>query len=421
MHARFSTVLRILLVLQIACGATTRYSGPPMPVTTIDHEPFSILLSRYVTPAGGVDYGRWKASNDVQALDAYLGRLTSASPDSRPELFPTTAAALSYWVNLYNAIVIREVLRRWPLDSVRDVTPTLTSRWIAGKGFFYDLRFDVAGKRMNLRDLENAVIRDRFGDARIHFAINCASASCPTIGMDSFTPGDLEPRLELATLAFVNQPANVAVDHGRRTVTLSKIFEWYREDFQKHARSRRIGKGHVLDFVAHYGRGSLRRELETAIRGGYRVGYFAYDWSVNATTQRAPAKLRTTVEALVGTPWPAIGFTRLSGEALEIGALRGKTVVVDLWASYCRPCRAQLLELAALARDRPELVVVAVSLDDEQAPALALIRELKLDGATERIQFAHDPDQRAMGAPLHIGSLPSTIVVGPDGVVIPGL
>jgi thiol-disulfide isomerase/thioredoxin len=265
------------------------------------------------------------------------------------------------------------------------------------------------------------VIRDRFGDARIHFAINCASASCPTIGMDSFTPGDLEPRLELATVAFVNQPANVAVDHGRRTVTLSKIFEWYREDFQKHARSRRLGNGRVLDFVAHYGRGPLQRDLETAIRGGYRVGYFEYDWSVNSTTAGAPAKLRTTVEALVGKPWPAIGFTRLSGEALEIGSLRGKIVVVDLWASYCRPCRAQLVELAALARDRPEVVVVAVSLDDEQAPASALIRELKLDAATERIQFAHDPDQRAMGAPLHIGSLPSTIVVGPDGVVMPGL
>lgn len=402
-----------LLGFLLACGGVnTRYSAPEGPITAVDHRALSALLGRYVSDAGAVDYEAWKASAaDVAALDRYLGQLTAASPDSHPALFATAAARLSYWINLYNAVVIREVLRRWPLESVRDVEPTLTSKWIRGKGFFYDLRFSVAGDTLNLRDLENKIIRDRFEDARIHFAINCASASCPVIGADSFEPGDLEARLEAATAAFVNQPGNVRVDEVGRAIRLSKIFEWYRGDFERDARARRMGNGRLIDFVRHYARGELRRRLDRAIERRWKLAFLDYDWSVNSGEATA---LATSNPALVGKPLPALELALADGTSISTASLRGKPLVLDFWASYCKPCRKKLPELADLAERRGDLQIIAVSLDDDPARARAFAREL---GVAGRLAIAFDPEQRSMEAPLAIRSLPGLIVVGADGVV----
>jgi len=163
-----------------SCRAVQHFESPAQPVSEIDHADYQSLLAAYVSGEGRVDYQRWKDSpNDVARLDRYVAALASAPPDVRPELYAGKPERLSYWLNLYNSIVLREVIRRYPIDSVNEVMPTATSFLKQGKGFFYDLHYQVGSREMNLLEIENEIIRGRFQDARIHFALNCASNSCP--------------------------------------------------------------------------------------------------------------------------------------------------------------------------------------------------------------------------------------------------
>ena len=256
-----------------ACGGHTvqSFAPPASPVTAISNDDYQSLLAKYVGDNGKVDYGRWKDdAADVRALDGYLSTLTNATPDTRPELFQTPTDKLSYWINLYNAVVLREILRRWPVDSV------------TGKGFFYDLEFSVGGRPMNLHDIENKILRAQFNDARIHFAINCGSSSCAVLPKDAFNSPKLEEQLERATSQFINDGKNVVVDDAKKQVVMSKLFEWYADDFiaftKKRTKSKDAG---VVDFALLYATGPLATKLKEAKAKSYRVAFNDYDWNVN--------------------------------------------------------------------------------------------------------------------------------------------
>src|SRR4051794_29316384 len=113
-----SATLAVALTCAVgACGGPTvqSFAPPPAPVTAISNADYQALLAKYVGDNGKVDYGRWKDNKaDVRALDGYLSTLTNATPDTRPDLFKTPTEKLSYWINLYNAVVLREIIRRWP-------------------------------------------------------------------------------------------------------------------------------------------------------------------------------------------------------------------------------------------------------------------------------------------------------------------
>jgi hypothetical protein len=268
-----------------ACGGSQAqtFAPPATPVTAISNDAYEVLLTKYVGDNGKVDYARWKDSAaDVHTLDAYLSTLTHATPDTRPELFTTPTDRLSYWINLYNALVLREILRRWPLDSVTDVKINATSYVKNGKGFFYDLELVVGGQAMNLHDIENKILRAQFKDARIHFAINCGSSSCALLPRDAFDTEKLEAQLESASVHFVNDGKNVSVDDAKKEVVLSKLFEWYADDFIAFAKQRaRLKEAGVVDFVLLYATEPLSAHLEEAKAKGYRVVFSDYDWNVN--------------------------------------------------------------------------------------------------------------------------------------------
>lgn len=267
-----------------ACGSQVQAYGPPKtPVTSIDNGGYQALLDKYVGENGKVDYAKWKDdAGDVAALDDYLSKLTSATPDSRPELFKSQPEKLSYWINLYNAIVLREIIRRWPLDSVTDVRVNATSFIKTGKGFFYDLEIVVGGERMNLYDIENKIIRAQFNDARIHFAINCGSTSCPLLRKDAFDPEKLEGQLQEASTTFVNDGKNVVVDDAKKRVVMSKIFDWYEKDFVAFTKQRAGAKdASLVDFALLYAKEPLKTKLEAARANRWSVAFLDYDWNVN--------------------------------------------------------------------------------------------------------------------------------------------
>jgi hypothetical protein len=249
------------------------------PEDGFSHAAFERLLQEYVTPQGEVDYTRWQNSEgDRSKLGSYLAAVSRFSPDSTPDRFPARNDALAYWIYGYNAYVIKSVLDRWPLSSVTDVKAPLEA--VKGLGFFYQLRFSFGGEYLSLFAVENQKIRARFQDARIHFVLNCASASCPVIRTELPTGDELEALMTLAAEEFVNSPANVSVDHNRKTVVLSSIFKWFKRDFINDLRARgRPSERGLIDYVATLARGPLQDDLERA--GGYKIEFRDYDWDVN--------------------------------------------------------------------------------------------------------------------------------------------
>jgi Protein of unknown function, DUF547 len=226
------------------------------------------LIDRYSVDDGdSVDYAAWQAStDDMQALDDFIALIGRISPGNHPELFETAGDARRYWINAYNALVLDSVLDYWPLDSVRDVEVSLTSRIVSGKGFFYDREFLVGGESINLVDLEDQVLEE-LADPRLHFALNCASDSCPVLRASDWS----EAELERAARDFINDPDNVAVEDGR--LYLSRIFKWYKKDFPRD----------IVAYLRNYADARLETELDAAAKNDYPVRYRDYDWSLNGS------------------------------------------------------------------------------------------------------------------------------------------
>ena len=255
-------------------------SPPPgFPDDGFSHESFESLLRQYTDIDGRVDYEDWHRSPEsVAGLHAYLAAVSAYSPDNAPQRFSSPNDALVYWIQAYNAYVIKAVLDHWPLDSVTDVKAPIEV--VNGMGFFYRQRYSFGGRYYSLLKVENGIIRKRHRDARIHFVLNCASDSCPVLRPELPVGAELETLLATAAAEFVADPGNVAIDHSSKTVTLSRIFKWFRKDFinDLHRRGLPANNG-LVDYVASVAPESLRKELAGA--NDYDVRFFEYDWSLN--------------------------------------------------------------------------------------------------------------------------------------------
>lgn len=230
------------------------------------NETFIRLVTKYLNEDGDkIDYAAWKESpGDLQALDEQVALLARVSPKSDPDQFPTPATRRSYWINTYNTLVLQAVLEYWPLESVQDVKISVSSRLVPGKGFFYDRKVIVGGKKTNLYKLEKEVLKTQ-KDPRLHFAFNCASTSCPVLKPWEWT----DEQLDQAGREFINNEHNVRVEDG--AVTISSIFKWYKKDFPRD----------LLVYLQQYAEPVLKQELQTAHEGKYRIRYETYDWSLN--------------------------------------------------------------------------------------------------------------------------------------------
>lgn len=249
------------------------------PLGGFSHEAFEELLGRYVNSKGNVDYAAWhESAGDRALLDRYLAAVSRFSPAGSPERFAKRSEQLAYWLYAYNAYVIRSVLENWPLQSVTDVKAPIEV--VKGIGFFYRQRFLFGGEALSLYAVEHKKILATYRDPRIHFVLNCASASCPVLRPELPTGDDLEELLKVSTVDFIDDVRNVRVDHDAQQIVLSTIFKWYRNDFINDLRRRGLPNDDgVLDYVRDAASADLQAEL---IKGsGYSVKYEDYDWAIN--------------------------------------------------------------------------------------------------------------------------------------------
>lgn len=231
------------------------------------HADWGRVLERFVDDRGFVDYRG--LAEDRGAFDRYLARLRTASPESDPRMFPTADHELAYWINAYNAWVFWGVLDRGPdLDSVWGFLGT-------GISFFSGMDIELGGRETDLKALEDEVIRARYRDARIHAALNCASVSCPRLPRHPFTGEGLDAQLDAAMREFVTDPKHLRVDRSAKTVTLSKIFDWYADDFLAAAGERGIAAPNLIDYA------NLYRGDAGAIPRTWTIAFFDYDKGLN--------------------------------------------------------------------------------------------------------------------------------------------
>ena len=266
-----------IVTLQALGIRTVVVDAKPSPQTGdgFDWDGWDQSLSRWVR-GSRVDYD--SVLRDRKDLRQLAATLAAYGPKETPKRFATTEERLAYYINAYNALVLLGVVENWPIKSVFDVHGWLEPK--AGFGFFYGLRFLLDGGRVNLYDLENGVIRG-FGDARIHAAINCASVSCPPLAPYAFRATKLDGQLDEVTRAFCSSPVYVRVDPDARKIELSAIFDWYRTDFEEHA--RRLGQPPtVLGFVKAFASPEVRSKVEKGEAAGFETSFLPYNWALNS-------------------------------------------------------------------------------------------------------------------------------------------
>lgn len=249
-------------------------AAAPAVAESWDYGDLDHVLGRHVTEAGLVDYEG--LVGDRERLDRYVEAIGLVSPDSDPDRFPTKDEALAYWINAYNALMLHRVVEAWPVGSVREIRALF--------GVFWKEEHRLGGKKWSLRGLENEIIRERFGEPRIHFAINCASRGCPPLSRKAWRSETLEADLEAAARRFIADEANVRFDAGRRVVELSSIFQWFEEDFTSWMKSRGLeARRGVLDYVLRYLPESRRRAWGDPVE--LKIEWIDYDWSINASAK----------------------------------------------------------------------------------------------------------------------------------------
>lgn len=236
--------------------------------SSFSYSDWTAVLSTFVDDRGTVDYGA--LAKDRAALDRFLSAVEGASPDSHPALFPARADQLAYWVNAYNAWVFRGVLARGP-----EKESVWKGGLVSGYSFFVGTDIVLGGVKTNLKKLEDKTIRARFGDPRIHAALNCASRGCPRLPRKAFEPATLDAELDAAMKEFVAETRNVSHDPAARTATLSKIFDWFASDFLAFEKAKGTPDPNLLDYVNRY------RGAEAAVPRSYLVRFAAYDKRLN--------------------------------------------------------------------------------------------------------------------------------------------
>lgn len=247
--------LVIAVFLLEGCGALDPQQANTQPVS---HDRFDGLLKKHVSPSGLVSYAGFKEDQDE--LEQYLETLTDHPPNDANW---TNSEKLAYWINLYNAFTVQLILDHYPVKSIKDIGAELQVPFVNTP---WDIKFiEIAGQEYDLNNIEHNILRKLFDEPRIHFAINCASMSCPPLRREAYVANKLEQQLTEQAVIFLNDSARNLITDEKAEV--SKIFRWFQGDFTK--------KGTLKDFINQY--------AERRIMDDTDITYMDYDWAINET------------------------------------------------------------------------------------------------------------------------------------------
>ncbi|NEV94465.1 DUF547 domain-containing protein [Psychroflexus sp. YR1-1] len=213
------------------------------------HQQWDELLKMYVDDNGHVNYKALKKNQED--LIVYLNLLNENPPDQSWN----RAQKKAYLINAYNAYTVKLIIDNYPLESIRDI------------GGFFNNPFTtefakIGGKTYALDDIEKGMLL-KMGDPRVHFAVNCASESCPKLANEAYVASKLDQQLDAAAKRFILSDQNKL---SKNHVELSKIFKWYASDFETDTTS-------VIDFINQYSGQKINEDAS--------IEYLPYSWKLN--------------------------------------------------------------------------------------------------------------------------------------------
>jgi hypothetical protein len=235
----------------------------PKATMTVDHSAWDKILSTTVVASpDGINrfaYGRVSKA-DKLGLKAYLATLqgvkvTALKADEQR----------AFWINLYNALTIDVVLDHYPVKSIRDIS---LGGGLFATGPWKKELVTVEGRKLSLDNIEHDILRKVWRDPRVHYAVNCASISCPNLMAKAFTGARLDEMLTQGARAYVNHKRGVNVSGGR--LRLSNIYDWYAKDFGS-------SDAEIIAHVTGYAEPALKQQLA----GIKTIAGYDYDWSLN--------------------------------------------------------------------------------------------------------------------------------------------
>ncbi|HEX4951411.1 MAG TPA: DUF547 domain-containing protein [Blastocatellia bacterium] len=208
---------------------------------------------------------------ELPALASFIQQLSTVSPDSHPHLFPDKDEQLRYFLTAYNA---------WVLYVVTQAYPKKDTLW--GKLLFKDKPIKLGGQDSSLDKLEHGIIRKRFADPRVHFYLNCAARSCPWLQQGAIPEGKTDEWLTAAARKFINSPKYVTFDPATKKLRISKIFDWFADDFLTYLKTQQNQPTpHIVQYLLLYADGALKDDLSKTPLKEIKVSYFNYDRSLN--------------------------------------------------------------------------------------------------------------------------------------------
>ena len=233
----------------------------PDSAAVVDHSVWDAFLQKHLSEKDGVallDYGGVSEA-DRAALDGYIRALTQTDILSH-----NRGEQRAFWINPYNALTAQVVLEHYPVESIRDIGIS----GVFSPGPWGAELAKIGGEDLTLDDIEHRILRPIWRDARIHYAVNCASIGCPNLASRAFTADNAEALLDSGARAYVNHPRGAKVEDGELQV--SSIYEWFKDDF-----------GGDDDGVLAHLREFAGDELKKQLQGITSIDDDDYDWNLN--------------------------------------------------------------------------------------------------------------------------------------------
>lgn len=209
------------------------------------HKLWDELLKKYVSNSGKVNYNALKENHEE--LLEYI-KILQATYEKRSL---TKDESLAFWINAYNAMTIDLILKHYPIKSIKDIKEPWKQRY-----------WKLGNKWYNLNDIEHSILR-KMNEPRIHFAIVCASFSCPKLQNEAFSNINLDKQLTRVTKQFLNDSDRNSITENN--IELSKIFKWFSSDFKQN--------GSLIDFLNQYS--------DITISNKAKISFKTYNWNLN--------------------------------------------------------------------------------------------------------------------------------------------
>ncbi len=224
----------------------------------ISHVTWDSLLQKNVTADGWVNYKGF--IQDSTAFKKYLNLLSNNHPNKKNW---SEKEQYAYWINAYNAFTVQLIVDNYPVESIKDIkngVPFVNTVW--------DIKFiKIEGQEYDLNNIEHGIIRPKFNDPRAHFAVNCASYSCPKLLNEAYVAERLDEQLDDSAVAFITDEKRNIITPDK--VQLSKLFKWYKGDFTE--------KGDLVSYINQYS--------PVKINTNAVIEHLDYGWSLNEVGQ----------------------------------------------------------------------------------------------------------------------------------------